>query len=53
MPGLRPARWLDDRRGIGNGRCLSCTGGPAYLPVLFHAPDATPLAILPGGIYGE
>jgi hypothetical protein len=47
------ARWLDDRRGIGNGRCLSCTGGPAYLPVLFHAPDATPLAILPGGNYGE
>lgn len=47
------ARWLDDRRGIGNGRCLSCTGGPAYLPVLVDVPAETLLAILPGGVYGE
>jgi hypothetical protein len=52
-PACGAARWLDDRRGIGNGRCLSCSGCADYLPVLFHAPDATPLAILPGGTYGE
>jgi hypothetical protein len=46
-------RWLDDRLGIGNGRCLSCTGGPAYLPVLHEVPHPTSLAVLPGGCYGE
>jgi hypothetical protein len=46
-------RRLDDRLGIGNGRCLSCTGGPAYLPVLHQAPAWTPLLALPGGVYGE
>jgi hypothetical protein len=52
-PTCGAARWLDDRRGIGNGRCLSCTGGPAYLPVLYKAPAEASLAILPGGVYGE
>ncbi|MGP0068947.1 MAG: hypothetical protein ACLQGP_35770 [Isosphaeraceae bacterium] len=47
------ARWLDDRLGIGNGRCLGCTGGPAYLPVLHEVPHPTSLAVLPGGCYGE
>lgn len=47
------ARWLDDRLGIGNGRCLRCTGGPAYLPVLHIIPRDTSPAILPGGTYGE
>jgi hypothetical protein len=47
------ARWLDDRLGIGNGRCLRCTGGPAYLPMLYIVPRDTSLAILPGGAYGE
>ena len=52
-PDCGSARWLDDRLGIGNGRCLRCTGGPAYLPVLHVVPrDAAP-AILPGGTYGE
>jgi hypothetical protein len=46
-------RRLDDRLGIGNGRCLACTGGPAYLPVLHEAPAWTPLLALPGGLYGE
>jgi hypothetical protein len=52
-PACGAARWLDDRRGIGNGRCLSCTGGPAYLPVLYEAPAGTPLAILPASTGNE
>ena len=46
-------RRLDDRRGIGNGRCLRCTGGPAYLPVLHEVPGGMPLLALPGGVHGE
>jgi hypothetical protein len=52
-PTCGAARRLDDRCGIGNGRCLSCTGGPAYLPVLYDIPAGTLLAILPGGVHGE
>jgi hypothetical protein len=47
------ARWLDDRHGIGNGRCLTCSGGPAYLPILHEIPSDELLVDLPGGIYGE
>jgi hypothetical protein len=46
-------RQLDDRQGIANGRCLSCTGGPVYLPVLHEIPNGTPLLALPGGNFGE
>ena len=52
-PTCGAARWLDDRLGIGNGRCLSCIGGPAYLPVLYEPVGEALLAILPGGVYGE
>ncbi len=47
------AHRLDDRLGIGNGRCRSCTAGPAYLPVLHETPEWTPLRALRGGVHGE
>jgi hypothetical protein len=52
-PSCGETRWLDDRLGIGNGRCLACTGGPAYLPVLHEIPRESSPAIRPGGIHGE